>query len=493
MLSNSFVLSGTSPKKRIEVKRDSKMTYERPSYPKPAYKTLQMGRQSPGGLFINEFIDYEDGSYLTTSPRHRSKDLQPRIILQSPMLTSTPRDASGQSSGRGHFNPPRDTFSGRGHFDQLSDTLRPPPSYRNRNYAAKIEGREQGLKVNRTMPRNENSYISRIQSRPLPSPVQSDTQKDDHIYLSPIKIKQKQADTRTNFKEYPDRLLQTNLNNSPPKKSPPAPYPSRNECKAPEVRSTGLGKRAVTEMDFTRAYVSGQLVGGERVSRAKDPVTKDPGHPPAESGDSLVRKGLVWVQQDKLFSRWKERYIILTTSYIQIFKKGTSRISDMGTFDSKVRLSQVETISLEDKRGYLTLLLTTQRDGKILLRKPEGIKDWHNSIVHHSHLEKQTTRMKTTEQFWKTKQVTDSQDIQDWLLARDRVSTVMQSSKLSKESPRSHRRQDKFKLSHDNSSTSYFLPSSRKDMFGREDSGFESLATTSLESGAASFKQGFDC
>ena len=159
-------------------------------------------------------------------------------------------------------------------------------------------------------------------------------------------------------------------------------------------------------------------------------------------------------------------------------------------------MSQVGTISLEDRRGYLTLILTTQRDGKILLRKPEGIKDWYNSIVHHSLLEKQTTRLKTTDQFWKSKQATDSQNIQDWLLARDRVSSACKSPDLAvsrRLSPHKQKKPDKFKLSYDNSSTSYFLPSSRRDMFGREDSGFESLATTSIESASTSFKHSLDC
>ena len=54
-------------------------------------------------------------------------------------------------------------------------------------------------------------------------------------------------------------------------------------------------------------------------------------------GDKIVKKGLMWVQQDKLFSRWKERFIILTPDSLQFFKKGTSKISEMGTFIFKVR------------------------------------------------------------------------------------------------------------------------------------------------------------
>ena len=45
----------------------------------------------------------------------------------------------------------------------------------------------------------------------------------------------------------------------------------------------------------------------------------------------------MWTQRDKLFSRWKERYFVLTREYLNCFKKGTSRISEMGEFLYKVR------------------------------------------------------------------------------------------------------------------------------------------------------------
>ena len=51
---------------------------------------------------------------------------------------------------------------------------------------------------------------------------------------------------------------------------------------------------------------------------------------------STVRKGLLWQQRDKIFSQWKERYFILTPDYLQCFKKGTSRITEMGEFICKV-------------------------------------------------------------------------------------------------------------------------------------------------------------
>jgi hypothetical protein len=44
-------------------------------------------------------------------------------------------------------------------------------------------------------------------------------------------------------------------------------------------------------------------------------------------------------------------------------------------------LAQVEEVELVDKKGYLTLALTLAREGRILLRKPEGIRDWHQVIT----------------------------------------------------------------------------------------------------------------
>ena len=49
-----------------------------------------------------------------------------------------------------------------------------------------------------------------------------------------------------------------------------------------------------------------------------------------------MRRGLLWLQEDKLFSRWRERFIVLTNSHIVVHKKAASRISEMGAFLYKV-------------------------------------------------------------------------------------------------------------------------------------------------------------
>lgn len=54
-----------------------------------------------------------------------------------------------------------------------------------------------------------------------------------------------------------------------------------------------------------------------------------------------IKKGLMWLQRDRIFSRWKERFFVLTKDHLQCFKKGSSRISEMGGFVFKIRLTEV--------------------------------------------------------------------------------------------------------------------------------------------------------
>ena len=56
---------------------------------------------------------------------------------------------------------------------------------------------------------------------------------------------------------------------------------------------------------------------------------------------SQLKKGILWQQRDKIFSRWKDRFFVLTNDYLQCFKKGSSRITEMGGFIYGLRLSEV--------------------------------------------------------------------------------------------------------------------------------------------------------
>lgn len=57
----------------------------------------------------------------------------------------------------------------------------------------------------------------------------------------------------------------------------------------------------------------------------------------SEKENYALKKGLILIQRDKLFSRWKERYLILTKDYLACFKKSSKIASSaMGGFIFKV-------------------------------------------------------------------------------------------------------------------------------------------------------------
>merc|ERR1712241_702060 len=152
-------------------------------------------------------------------------------------------------------------------------------------------------------------------------------------------------------------------------------------------------------------------------------------HEDGGSGTSQLKKGILWQQRDKIFSRWKERFFVLTKDYLQCFKKGTSRITEMGGFIYGIRLTEIVEVQLLDKRGYLTICLTlASKDGKLFLRKPEGIRDWYQTLKTSTQACKERRSMQSTEEFWSRKQF-DSRDnsggggnnIEQWLIARQRI------------------------------------------------------------------------
>jgi len=61
----------------------------------------------------------------------------------------------------------------------------------------------------------------------------------------------------------------------------------------------------------------------------------------ATANSPALMRGLLWQQRDRLFSRWKERFFVLTADYLQCFRRSASRITEMGAFIFKIRLSEV--------------------------------------------------------------------------------------------------------------------------------------------------------
>jgi len=513
MLSTSFTMSG-EPKMRPPRSdnnpcfmggRKTPTTQRPPSHAMGERSLTSVSAWSPTYNDCDKVI--QDIYAMTTTARTRRRDVQPRIVRPTTRITSVPREGEKKGSGEGRIYLP-------GNQDRVSMLASRQYSPRATN-SESIETRMANLRISEPVKYPTNYHgttspafdtkpnqgprarpnISSIQSRPLPPPGSGGAYRPlENIYQSPVRPAQDNRDftsprARQNQEQKPTTRHSCDFSPSKSKLPlprhylhQPVPRPKEEISKS---KAPGLGKRAATELEFSRPGVSSHPLNDLRV-----PPGGASDHPVVDHGDSLVKKGLMWVQQDKMFSRWKERFIILTTGYLQIFKKGTSRISDMGTFVSKIRLSDVDSVTLEDRRGYLTLVITSLREVKLLLRKTEGIKEWQQSVEQYCQREKQQRRMQSTNDFWNRKQFSDSHGFQDWLSARDKIGhkygyvNPSPRSSLAGETPLLFDRREKDCKAIPPSS--YFLPSSYSAISNEDDSGFESLVTITSDSSSNS-------
>jgi len=124
-------------------------------------------------------------------------------------------------------------------------------------------------------------------------------------------------------------------------------------------------------------------------------------------------KGMLWQKKERIFSRWKERFFILTPKYIQCYEKSPVHSNDSSLF--QVALSSIEKMDLTEKKGYLTIALSVHKEGKILLRSSLGIREWFLVIKRCC---KSTLEHANTEEFWSGRLQRESDNIDSWLLSR---------------------------------------------------------------------------
>nr|CAD7195872.1 unnamed protein product [Timema douglasi] len=150
-----------------------------------------------------------------------------------------------------------------------------------------------------------------------------------------------------------------------------------------------------------------------------------------------IKKGLLWQQRDRIFSRWKERYFILTRDYLHCFKRasgsGPDRISDMGQFIFKVKLADVERVDWINRKTYSTIVLELGREGRVLLRAADGLEDWFELLEECMMASKERRRAlrsshdPSLQQHNGTLQNNNSinSTLDEWLLARHKIAERM--------------------------------------------------------------------
>nr|CAD7453724.1 unnamed protein product [Timema tahoe] len=149
-----------------------------------------------------------------------------------------------------------------------------------------------------------------------------------------------------------------------------------------------------------------------------------------------IKKGLLWQQRDRIFSRWKERYFILTRDYLHCFKRasgsGPDRISDMGQFIFKVKLADVDRVDWINRKTYSTIVLELGREGRVLLRAADGLEDWFELLEECMMASKERRRAlrsshdPSLQQHNGTLQNNNSinSTLDEWLMARHKIGCV---------------------------------------------------------------------
>ena len=91
-------------------------------------------------------------------------------------------------------------------------------------------------------------------------------------------------------------------------------------------------------------------------------------------------------------------------------------------------------VSLVDRRGYLTVVVEIEKEDSLLVRRPENVREWYNTMQRMVK-ESKTRVMQSTEQFWAKKTVMDSDKMEEWLVARERIGALYQYTEGRQERP----------------------------------------------------------
>ena len=93
----------------------------------------------------------------------------------------------------------------------------------------------------------------------------------------------------------------------------------------------------------------------------------------------------------------------------------------------QIKLSDVQSLQLVDRRGYLTVLLGIQGEDNIQVRRAENVREWYN-LLQRMVKESKTRETKMTKQVLEKKTAISSENIEEWLAARERVAVRYQYS-----------------------------------------------------------------
>ncbi|CAL8071309.1 unnamed protein product [Orchesella dallaii] len=181
--------------------------------------------------------------------------------------------------------------------------------------------------------------------------------------------------------------------------APPPPTPSQQALQTPRPSTTSIACPYLSPIDV--AATSWEWDFGESETlRTRNPWASSSSGPESGATDRVniwgdppvVKKGLLMQQREKMWSRWKERYFILTRDYLHCFRRLRNvyrfqiTLSAMGQFIYKLRLANVEEIRWEARRNGngSRIALSITHEPRILLRtsddNTEALHHWYSLL-----------------------------------------------------------------------------------------------------------------
>ena len=65
-------------------------------------------------------------------------------------------------------------------------------------------------------------------------------------------------------------------------------------------------------------------------------------------------------------------------------------------------MQHIHSVSLVDRRGYLTVVMGIEKEDNLIVRRPENLRDWYNKVQRMVQ-DCKTRDMQSTEEFWTKK------------------------------------------------------------------------------------------
>jgi len=254
--------------------------------------------------------------------------------------------------------------------------------------------------------RTSQHSVERIQSRPLPIPQANRSNDMQQPYRTPNRSQNSYIHGR-------------GKQNSPSLCAPVSEVKSmtqRQHSLNGSIRRCSKRKEISIRNQFSQEVNCDQYPLHKESSNIIEPFHKDDCSDEtlvSNTKEKNMRKGYMWCLHDKIFARWKERFVIITQNSLKIFKKTISQNYDSENLLFDIPLSSVKSMALEDRRGYLTIAIYCQEKhhGKIVLRRTDGIREWFSVLQNiqkrcKDKLESEGS-MLSTEEFWNKKHFSD--------------------------------------------------------------------------------------